>query len=100
MPRRSTFTVNAEGVQGNAGATATFKALTVGDVDEARSGGLRDHDLLVGHLMGWSGIVDDDDQPLPDPVSDPGVLDRLYVHEQTALTRLLFQGPDGPDAKN
>lgn len=101
MPRKSTFTVDAEGVQGNAGATATFHCITIGEHREWReSPTTTDADLLRGHLVSWAGMVDDEGQPLPSPDADPTVLDRLYQHEQNALIRLFVAGPEGPSAKN
>jgi hypothetical protein len=100
MPRRSQFTVDAESVQGNAGATATFKSLKVREVREYRETEMTDADLLQQHVLSWSGFVDDQGKALPSPADEPGILGELYVHEQLALSRLLFQGPDGPDAKN
>ena len=101
MPkRRSTFTVDAESVQGNAGAEVTFKALTVGEWNEYRSTAQTDHELLAAHVLDWAGIVDDDGKPLPSPANEPDVLGRLYVHELRALAVLFLQGPDGESAKN
>jgi hypothetical protein len=98
--RRATFTVDARTVQGNEDATVTFKALKVREVREYRESDMTDADLLREHVLSWSGIVDDDGHPLPDPTDEPGVLGELYVHEQAAIARLLFLGPDGADAKN
>ena len=98
--RRSQFTVNAEAIQGNEGATVTFKALRVREMREYRATEMTDRDLLEAHVLGWVGIVDDAGQPLPSPADDPEVLGELYIHEQQALARLLFQGPDGDSAKN
>ena len=98
--RRSTFTVDAEVVQGNAGATATFRCMTVGAMQEYRTTPMTDTDVLCAHLVDWSGIVDDDGQTLPNLTDEPGVIAALYLHEQQALIRLLFEGPDGPNAKN
>lgn len=98
--RKSTFTVNAEAVQGNPDATVTFRRITVAEVEDARAGVLRDTDLLREHLVSWEGFEDDDGNPLPQPSDDPDVLGLLYVQEQTALVRLLFIGPDEADPKN
>ena len=73
--RRSTFTVNAEIVQGNAGAEVTFSALTVGEwkaygVDPA----VNDHTLIRDHIVSWSGIVDSNDTT-PAPTDDPSDLE-------------------------
>jgi hypothetical protein len=98
--RRNQFTVDAESVQGNEGATVTFRALKVRTIREYRETEMTDADLLEAHIISWSGIVDDDGKDLPRPVDGKAVLGELYVHEQVALARLLFQGPDGPEAKN
>ena len=101
MPRRNTFTVDAESVQGNAGATVTFSMLTVGEwKGYGQDPEINDHTLIREHIISWTGIVDDEDQPLPSPADEPDVLDALYMHEQRILARLLFQGPDGESAKN
>jgi len=71
--RRTTFTIDASSVQGNEGAEVTFRALKVRE---------------------------DSGKPLPSPADDPDVLGELYVHEQLALARLLFSGPDGDSVKN
>jgi len=98
--RRNQFTVDAESVQGNAGAEVTFKALLVEEVSEYRATGMTDRELLEKHLLSWKGIVDDNDKPLPSPDHEPGILGKLYIHEQQELARLLFAGPDGESAKN
>jgi len=98
--RGSQFTVDAESVQGIPGATVTFRALTVGEWREYRTTELTDVDLIRAHLLTWTGIVDDDDNELPSPADEPEVLDALYLHEQQALARLLWQGPMGDSAKN
>jgi len=101
MPRRKQFTVDAESVQGNAGATVTFKCLKVREVEEWRTDPKQTNQtLLRDHVLSWSGIVDDNDKNLPDPTDEPGVLGELYVQEQGALVNLLFAGPDGESAKN
>jgi len=98
--RRSTFTVDASSVQGNEGAEVTFRALKVREVREYRETAMTDADLLREHVTAWTGIVDDSGKPLPSPADDPDVLGELYVHEQLALARLLFSGPDGDSVKN
>jgi hypothetical protein len=101
MPRRSTFTVDASGVQGNPGATVTFKALTIREHREWReSSESTDYDLLSSHVVSWSGFVDDDGNEMPSPEHEPDILAELYYHEQAALLRLFFEGPDGASAKN
>ena len=97
---RNQFVVSAESVQGNAGAEVTFKALKMREVREYRTLGISDGEVLKEHLMSWSGFVDDNDKALPSPADDPEVLGELYLHEQQALARLLFQGPDEENAKN
>ena len=94
--RRNQFTVDAESVQGIEGATVTFRCLKVREVQEWRDDPAQDDEtLLRDHLVAWEGFVDEDGEPLPD--ADVG---ELYLHEQRALILLLFQGPDGPNAKN
>ena len=98
--RRNQFTIDAESVQGNAGAEVTFKALKVREVRAYRATDMTDHELLAEHVVAWSGIVDDKDKELPNPADEPEVLGELYIHEQLELARLLFAGPDGEHAKN
>jgi len=100
MGRRNQFTVDAESVQGNPGAEVTFKALLAGTVREYRETPMTDYELVKQHLVGWKGMVDDNDKPLPNPVDEPEILDRLYQHEVTELARLLYRGPDETSAKN
>lgn len=101
MPRRrSEFTVDAESVQGNAGTTVTFRALKVGEMHVYRTTDRTDRDVLKAQILGWVGIIDDDEKPLPSPADQPDIVDELYMHEQQAMVRLLFQGPDGDSAKN
>ena len=99
--RRKTFTVDAESVQGIEGAEVTFKNIRVRDQREYLDNPeVTDSVMLQRHIISWSGIVDDNENDLPDPVDDPDVLGELYISEQQALTRLLWQGPDGASAKN
>ena len=98
--RRNQFVVSAESVQGNAGAEVTFRALLVEEVREYKTTGMTDSNLLEKHLISWAGFVDDNDKALPSPADEPGTLGKLYLHEQQALARLLFQGPDYISAKN
>jgi len=101
MPRRDTFKVNAVDVQGNAGAEATFRCITVGERRTYLADADRDDmDMLKAHLVSWSGFVDGSGKPLPDPEDDPDASDALYMHEGRSLARLMWQGPDGADAKN
>ena len=101
MPRRSTFKVDAGSVQGNAGAEVTFSALTVGEWKAyGTDPEVNDNTLVAAHVVSWSGIVDNNDNPLPSPADEPAVLNALFMHEQRELSRLLFQGPDGESAKN
>ena len=97
--RKSTFTVDAESVQGNPGATVTFSMLTVGEW-KAYPQDIIDVDLVTNHVVSWTGIVDNEGDPMPNPADDPGVIDALYLPEQKALARLLWAGPDGESAKN
>lgn len=100
MPRRNRFDVDAESVQGIAGAKATFTCITVGEWQRYRDSPMTDTELLQAHLVGWSGFVDDDDNDLPSPTDEPEVVNALYLHEQRALVRLMWLGPDGPESKN
>ena len=101
MPRRSTFTVDASTVQGNEGATVTFKCISIREHREWReSSETTDNSLLSQQIISWEGFVDDDGKPLPSLEDDPNALELLYYHEQAALLRLFFQGPDGASAKN
>jgi len=100
MPRRRTFTVDASDVQGIEGAEVTFRALKVRTLREYRETAMTDRELLQQQIDSWSGFIDDAGKPLPSPADDPDVLDELYIHEQAAILRLLFQGPDGASAKN
>ena len=100
MARRNQFTVDAESVQGNEGATVTFRPLKVREWNEYRSTDQTDEDLLRAHVKGWSGIVDDDGHDLPNPQNESEAIGELYLHEQRAIVRLLLQGPDGEHAKN
>jgi len=100
MPRKSTFTVDARSVQGNEGATATFRTLKVGTLRKYLSvPDYNDTELMDDHLVSWSGFVDDQGNELPSPADDPGVLDALYVYERAKLVRLLLDGPDGANAQ-
>ena len=99
--RQSTFTVDAEKVQGNEGATVTFRCLTVRAYREYRaSPDIRDYDLVEAHIVSWTGIVGDDGKELPNPKDEPEIVNKLFLHEQGALAILLVQGPDGESAKN
>lgn len=100
MTRRAQFTVDASSVQGNGDATVTFRCLKVREFNEYRTTEMTDADLLRQHVLSWTGFTDDSGYPLPDPKDEPGVLGELYLHEQQALSRLLFQGPDGASVKN
>ena len=100
MARRNQFVVDAESVQGNEGATVTFHCMKVREMNEYRTTDQTDEDVLRDHVVTWSGIVDDDGHELPSPKDEPGAIGELYLHEQRALVRLLFQGPDGENAKN
>jgi len=94
--RRNQFVCDAESVQGEAGATVTFRCLRVREMREWREDVQQnDETLLRDHLVAWEGIVDDQGEPLP--IDGAG---ELYMHEQRALVTLLLQGPDGPEAKN
>ena len=98
--RRNQFTVNAESIQGNAGAEVTFKGLLVEELAEYRATNMTDRQLVEAHLVDWKGIVDDNDKPLPSPKDEPGIIGKLYTHGLTQIARLLFQGPDEISPKN
>ena len=102
MTRRDTqFTVNAESVQGNEGATATFQHITVGErLEYLADDEINDFIMVRRHLLSWSGIVDNDDRELPDPKDEPGVFDALYLPEMRALALIMWRGPDEADSKN
>jgi len=92
MSRRSTFEANAESVQGNAGATVTFRAVTVDEFKEYRETSMTDREMIASHVVAWKGIVDDNDQALPSPADEPGIVGALYLFELRALAQLLFTG--------
>ena len=98
--RGKQFTVDAESVQGNAGATVTFRALKVRTQKAIIAGDVKDPELLAAQIVGWTGIVGDNGESLLSPTDDPSVLDELYIHEQTALVRLLLRGPLEDTEKN
>ena len=99
--RRSTFDADAESVQGNAGATVTFRACTVDEMAVYRETTMTDREMIMSHVISWSGIVDGDDHELPCPAADdPGGLGKLYLHELKAMARLLFVGPPLLPIKN
>ena len=101
MARRNQFTVDAESVQGEAGAEATFSCITIREWREWRDDPkTTDEDLLSEHLVTWSGFVDDEGAELPSPKDEPLIVGELYIHEQRALVLLLLAGPDGESAKN
>jgi hypothetical protein len=91
MPRRSTFTVDAESVQGNAGATVTFRAIKVKEWEAYRADPEQGiGDLLHRHIVDWSGFTDEDGHALPSPKDEPGVIADMYFHELRELQRLLI----------
>ncbi len=100
MARRSTFIAGAESVQGNAGATVTFRAITLDGWDDYVTSPKTDRELLVEHVIAWKGVVDDDDNALPSPADEPGIIGRLYTAEKAALMRLLYTGAPAIPVKN
>jgi len=75
--------------------------ITVGDRNAyVEQADVDDITMLRSHIQSWTGIVDDHDELLPSPADDPDVIDCLYMTELRALARLMWAGPDGPDAKN
>ena len=101
MTRRSTFTVDAASVQGNEGATVTFRSITIDERQEYLDRpDVNDITMLRAHLAAWSGFVDDDGKPLPDPSTEPGAVGALYMEEMRELFRLMWRGPLGDEPKN
>jgi len=100
MPRRKQFTVDAESVQDEPGATITFRCLKVGEADDYRSNDVTATEFLVQHIVTWAGVKGDNGEDLPSPADEPGIVAALYLHERDAMLRLLWQGPDGESAKN
>lgn len=98
--RRSTFVADAESVQGNAGATVTFRAVTVGEFAEYRETSMTDREMIAAHVVGWKGIEDDDGHQMPSPADEPDIVGKLYLNELQALARLLFAGPPPIPPKN
>lgn len=92
MSRRSTFTANAESVQGNKGATVTFKAITLDGWDDYTNSPKTDKELLAEHVIAWEGVEDDDGNAMPNPADEPGIIGKLYTAEKSALMRLLYNG--------
>jgi hypothetical protein len=100
MPRQKTFTVDAESVQGNEGASVTFRSLKIGYWRQyLKSEDITDAELLQTHIVKWN-LVDDDGHEIPTPADEPEAISELYIHEQQRLVRLLMQGPDGESTKN
>lgn len=93
MARRSTFDADAESVQGNAGATVTFRAITVDEFKEYRETSMTDREMIASHVIAWKGIEDDNGHDMPSPADEPGIVGKLYLQELQALARLLFAGP-------
>ena len=100
MSRRSTFIADAESVQGNKGATVTFKAITLDEWDEYVTTPKTDRELLTERVVAWKGIVDDDDFELPSPADDQAIIGKLYTAEKDALMRLLYSGAPAIPVKN
>jgi len=101
MARRNQFTVSAESVQGNEGATVTFKLITVGTRDRwIHDADYTDLDLLSDHLLDWHGIEDDEGHLMPSPKDEPGLTAALYIDEVSALIQLLLQGQRKDNSKN
>ena len=100
MARRSTFIADAEAVQGNKGATVTFKAITLDEWDEYVTTPMTDRELLAERVVAWKGIEDDDGHDLPSPTDEPGIIGKLYTAEKTALMQLLYNGAPAIPLKN
>jgi len=101
MARRSTFEADAESVQGNKGATVTFRAVTSDEYKEYRGdASMTDREMIVSYVIAWKGIVDDNDHELPCPADEPEIIGKLYLTELRALARLLYNGPPLLPIKN
>jgi hypothetical protein len=101
MARRNQFTVDAESVQGNEGATVTFKLITLGTRDRyLKDPEYGDAMLLGDHLLDWHGIEDDAGNEMPSPKDEPGLVATLYLSEVTELVRLLMEGQRQTSPKN
>ena len=100
MARRSTFEADAESVQGNAGATITFKAITVAEYADYRASEETEQELLAAHVVAWKGIEDDDGHALPNPKGKPDIIGQLYISEKNAVFRLLLAGAPPIPVKN
>lgn len=99
MTRKKQFTVDASSVQGNKGATATFRCVKRGKWKAYMSeADVNDVVMIDDHLVDWHGFTNDDGHELPSPKDEPDIVDELYMHEQRLLARLLWQGPDGENA--
>jgi urate oxidase len=96
--RRNQFTVDAESVQGNAGASVTFNKLLVGEYDEwfDPTSGATDLSVLRSHLVSWEGFEDDNGNALPNPPD----ISSLYLDETKELCKLLLRGPSELSGKN
>lgn len=91
MARRNQFIVDAESVQGNAGAEVTFRAIKVREWEAYRTDPEKTlPDLLGEHVIDWSGFTDDDGHTMPSPKDEPGIVGDLYFHEMRELQRLLI----------
>jgi hypothetical protein len=99
--RKNQFTVDAESVQGNPGASVTFRKITVGErrryIDDDD---YNDPEIVGDHILDWSGITDDEGNEIPSPKDEPGITATLYLDEMRALALLFWRGPDGPNTKN
>ena len=99
--RNAAFTVDAQQVQGNPGATVTFRAVTVGERREyLDSPDVDNVVMLQRHVVSWTGIVGNDDRELPNPADEPQAINALFMHEMNEMHRLLWLGPNGEPSKN
>ena len=101
MRRHTTFIVDAEKLQGNPDASITFRPVTVGERQQYFANPANtDLEMIAEHVVAWAGVVDDDDQPMPNPADEPAIVGKLYLHEAQMVMRWLWGGPDVPAAKN
>jgi hypothetical protein len=97
--RRNQFKVDAESVQGNAGAWVECKAIPLGEyqtwIADSGKGNL---ELLQEYLIDWGGLEDSDGHEMPSYKAEPDAIKLLYLHEINAIAALVIRGPI--DSKN
>lgn len=99
-PKRiHTFQINAESIQGIEDAELTCKTVKQKKWDRyIKDPDYGDSALVRDHIVGWKGIVGENDKELPSPADDPEVFSELYMYEIGRISVLVAQGPDGSDA--